>query len=50
MCFSVLLCNPDIYKDPQRFWPERFIENGKVKTSHELIPFSIGENLGNNLE
>ncbi|KAI6187471.1 Cytochrome P450-33C9 [Aphelenchoides besseyi] len=49
---SVLMCNPEIYPNPEKFQPERFIdENGKLKRADELLPFSIGRRqcLGINL-
>ncbi|GMR47047.1 hypothetical protein PMAYCL1PPCAC_17242, partial [Pristionchus mayeri] len=41
---SVLMCDPEIFPDPESFNPSRFIdESGKVKTVKQLLPFSIGK-------
>lgn len=48
---SYIICNlwnvhhdPDFWKDPQEFRPERFItENGKIFKPEFLIPFSVGK-------
>ncbi|CAD5224525.1 unnamed protein product [Bursaphelenchus xylophilus] len=43
---SVLLQNPKIFPEPEKFNPDRFIaQNGKLKQVEELIPFSIGKRI-----
>lgn len=37
--------DPDFWKDPEEFKPERFLmENGKIFKPEYFIPFSIGKN------
>lgn len=38
---GALHVNNDIFKDPSKFYPERFIENGKLL--NQIIPFGIGK-------
>jgi cytochrome P450 len=41
---SAVLYDPEIFADPHKFKPERFIDtNGKFQTKPELIPFSLGK-------
>ncbi|KAI6183427.1 (pine wood nematode) hypothetical protein [Aphelenchoides bicaudatus] len=41
---SVILIDPNLYKDPREFNPARFIdEKGQLKRADEVIPFSIGK-------
>ncbi|WP_054774821.1 cytochrome P450 [Methylogaea oryzae] len=39
-CSAVLHMNPDLYPDPERFYPERFLE--KTYSGNEFIPFGGG--------
>ena len=34
--------NPDIWDKPEKFNPERFLENGKPKKQEAFMPFSTG--------
>ncbi|KAI6179074.1 (pine wood nematode) hypothetical protein [Aphelenchoides besseyi] len=41
---STLMADEKIYAQPKKFNPERFIdENGKLKRSDEMMPFSVGK-------
>lgn len=41
---SSVLCDPEIFPEPEKFIPERFIdETGSLKKCEELVPFSIGK-------
>jgi len=41
---SVLMIDPDIFPEPKKFNPSRFIdENGQLKHYSELMPFSVGK-------
>uniref|UniRef100_A0A1I7RLX0 Unspecific monooxygenase n=1 Tax=Bursaphelenchus xylophilus TaxID=6326 RepID=A0A1I7RLX0_BURXY len=43
---SVLLQDPKIFPEPEKFNPDRFIDqNGKLRQVEELIPFSIGKRI-----
>ncbi|CAD5224531.1 unnamed protein product [Bursaphelenchus xylophilus] len=43
---SVLLQNPKIFAEPEKFNPDRFIDqNGKLRQVEELIPFSLGKRI-----
>lgn len=37
--------DPMTFPDPKTFKPERFIENGKLKTYPQLAPFGIGKRI-----
>jgi len=34
--------NPEIFPEPEKFWPDRFLENNIRMNSHLLSPFGIG--------
>jgi len=39
-----ILFDPDIFKNAEKFYPERFVdENGKFSGSEKVVPFSIGK-------
>ncbi|KAI6196404.1 (pine wood nematode) hypothetical protein [Aphelenchoides besseyi] len=41
---GTLMADEKIYSEPKKFNPERFIdENGKLKRSDEMMPFSVGK-------
>uniref|UniRef100_A0A915DKD4 Cytochrome P450 n=1 Tax=Ditylenchus dipsaci TaxID=166011 RepID=A0A915DKD4_9BILA len=40
---SSVLYDEKIFAEPNKFMPERFIENGQLKKCEELIPFSLGK-------
>ncbi|KAI1725975.1 cytochrome p450 domain-containing protein [Ditylenchus destructor] len=40
---SAILYNNEIFNDPLKFNPMRFIHNGKFKEPPEFVPFSIGK-------
>ncbi|CAD5224523.1 unnamed protein product [Bursaphelenchus xylophilus] len=43
---SVVMRDPKVFPEPERFNPDRFIdENGKLRQVDELIPFSIGKRI-----
>jgi len=37
------LKDPAVWKNPDQFDPDRFLQNGKVVNFEELVPFSLGE-------
>ena len=47
MIWSILyyiMRDPDYWKDPDTFYPERFIgEDGKIIKEERFVPFGIGE-------
>uniref|UniRef100_A0A1I7V2B6 DUF19 domain-containing protein n=1 Tax=Caenorhabditis tropicalis TaxID=1561998 RepID=A0A1I7V2B6_9PELO len=43
---STVLSDPEIFPEPEKFTPERFIdEKGNLKKVEELVPFSIGKRI-----
>ena len=41
---SSILSDPEIFLEPEKFLPERFIdESGNLKKVEELVPFSVGK-------
>jgi len=43
--FAALLNDDDVWDNPDRFWPERFIGcDGKLIVPDEYLPFGYGNN------
>merc|ERR1719193_632199 len=40
-----ILRDPDHWSQPERFNPERFIEDGKIKKFDQFAPFGVGKRL-----
>ncbi|CAD5223235.1 unnamed protein product [Bursaphelenchus okinawaensis] len=40
---SVFLEDPEVFENPKDFNPERFLENGKLKSYDENVPFGMGK-------
>ncbi len=40
---EAVLMNPDLFPDPERFDPERFLRNGKFDPNPNVIPFGVGK-------